>query len=237
MVKTHLTFLSLLYTLSTLGFSMNPVNVFKMLDFRVGRVKSALVNTKSRAPSLKIELDFGDGFNDLKQSSAQLRAVYGEGDHLLGKKILAVTNFPKIHVGIPSFFLTLGVIPNEGEELGTVVLIPQEDIEVGAKAILSGDLENSIGKERLEQVDPNETFHSLNIRVGTVESVEERSIDFGEYGHFSYHGNYEAFYKGLQVFRLFDESGSDNFIGFKLAAERFIPITVERPVQNGRILK
>jgi hypothetical protein len=57
-----------------------------------------------------VEVNFGSGLEDLKQSSAQLVDLYSPPESLVGRQILAATNFPVRSIGIKSFFLTMGVV-------------------------------------------------------------------------------------------------------------------------------
>lgn len=221
--------------------SMHILKRFLDLDIRIGQVTNAVKNTKARAPSLKLQVDFGPDFEDLEQSSAQLTEVYPEGNGLLEQQIAAVTNFPKRHVGIPSYFLTLGVIPIDDEPLGTVVIKPLREVPNASKVKLLNDDPVFMESPRQEKVNYEDTFHQLEIRVGTIQSTGEKTIDFGELGIFFYHGNYVHFNDGLQILRLRSIEGlvftEDNFLGIVGEDNDLIPITPERLVANGRILK
>jgi hypothetical protein len=83
-----------------------PLTTFIQVDIRIGTVRHAGVNPKARIPSLLLKMDFGEGFSELKQSSAQLCDNYctsgNSGDvstvrdqtqvSLLGMQILRVAN-------------------------------------------------------------------------------------------------------------------------------------------------
>lgn len=84
-------------------------------------------------PAYLIELDFGDAAltRRLKQSSAQLTDRYAPADEenpgrtaLMGRQLIAITNFPKKYIGLSFHFLILGVGAVSEAERGTVVLSP-----------------------------------------------------------------------------------------------------------------
>ena len=229
--------------------------VFKNLDLRIGTVKVCEVNQKARIPSFRVVMDFNQGFEDLKQSSAQLQDNYHAGEdqireeaadgrlknRLYGLQVAAITNFPKRSVGIPSFFLTLGVVSLNGEDTGTVVISPSIPVSDGIQVKLLNDNESSIHQGRRSITDYAETFHRLDIRVGTVTSLAEKRVDFGsELGSFTYRGDYPLFQEGLQVLRainLEDLHDQDNFLGVVNEDRQLIPLTLERSLPNGRFLK
>ena len=65
---------------------------FLKCDLRVGQILSAAPNPTARVPAYVLQIDFGDALGVL-QSSAQLCDNYQPHD-LVGKKIIAVVNFP-----------------------------------------------------------------------------------------------------------------------------------------------
>ena len=107
---------------------MINIKDFSKLELRVGDIISAepLENAKTQAYKLKI--DFGQ--LGRKQSSAQITELYSP-EGLIGKKIIAVTNFKPIKVaGFNSEVLVLGV----QNEKGAIVLIsPDIDLIAGSK--------------------------------------------------------------------------------------------------------
>lgn len=238
--------------------------VFDLLDMRIGTVTEAEVNSKAKIPGLRVVVDFGGKeFDELKQSSAQLRDNY-LSDHeaaeemkrekedtvpgslipkakLGGQQIAAVTNFPARSVGIRSYFLTLGVVSLTGESTGTVVIRPLLPCLNGSKVKLLNDNEPSSRIKRTEETSYEQAFHPLDIRVGTVISVKDETIDFGAgIGTFTYSGDYPLFVEGLQVLRVINldqKDASDNFLGVVDDSKTLIPLTLERPMPNGRFLK
>ena len=74
-------------------------------------------------------IDFGEDIG-IKHSSAQITVLYTKED-LLGRQIIAVTNFPKKQIG--KFFsevLVLGSVDTEGV---VTLLQPQQNVENGLR--------------------------------------------------------------------------------------------------------
>ena len=83
---------------------------------------------EARKPSYKIWVDFGEEIGT-KQTSAQVTQIYSK-ENLLGKQILAVTNFPSKRIaGFKSEFLTLGMDSPDG----VVLLQPERKVKNGVR--------------------------------------------------------------------------------------------------------
>ena len=70
---------------------------FSKVELRLGRVLSAEPLPKARNPAFVLQIDFGPEIG-IKKSSAQITQHYS-AEQLVGKLVLAVTNFPPKQVG------------------------------------------------------------------------------------------------------------------------------------------
>jgi tRNA-binding protein len=109
---------------------MATIEDFLKLDIRVGVVVEVQDFPEARKPAYKLTIDFGPAIGK-KRSSAQITHYYKK-EEILGKKVLAVVNFPPRQIGpFVSEVLTLGV-PDENNH---VILISPDNPEavVGGK--------------------------------------------------------------------------------------------------------
>lgn len=70
---------------------------FLNVDIRIGEILEVNDFPEARKPSYKLKIDLGVGVG-IKKSSAQLTGHYSK-DNLVGKKVLAVVNFPPRQIG------------------------------------------------------------------------------------------------------------------------------------------
>ncbi|MYG09743.1 MAG: tRNA-binding protein [Rhodobacteraceae bacterium] len=102
---------------------------FLKVDIRVGQIERAEPYPEARKPAYKLWVDLGNDIG-LKKSSAQITANYTLDD-LIGKKVLAVVNFPPRQIGrFMSEVLVLGV-PDENDEV--VLISPDKTVANGGR--------------------------------------------------------------------------------------------------------
>ncbi len=105
---------------------MADFDAFASLDIRVGRVVDVKDFPQARKPAYRLWIDFGP--MGVKTSSAQITAYYHPED-LLGRQVVAVTNFPPRQIAtFLSQVLVLGVYDQAG---GVVLLKPDREVSLG----------------------------------------------------------------------------------------------------------
>ena len=111
-------------TAPTMGF-----DDFLKIDIRVGVIVSAEPFPEARKPAIRLRIDFGPEIGE-KKSSAQITKHYVP-EALIGKRVLAVVNFPPRQIGkFMSEVLTLGVPDEEGE---VVLIAPDLETPIGGR--------------------------------------------------------------------------------------------------------
>lgn len=105
---------------------MADFDAFASLDIRVGRVVDVKDFPQARKPAYRLWIDFGP--MGVKTSSAQITTYYHPED-LLGRQVVAVTNFPPRQIAtFLSQVLVLGVYDQAG---GVVLLKPDREVSLG----------------------------------------------------------------------------------------------------------
>ena len=105
---------------------MNEIswNDFQQIELRVGTIVSVDNFPEARNPAYKLVVDFGPDIGT-KKSSAQITDLYNK-DTLVGKKVVAVTNFPPKQIGpMMSECLVTGFHREDG-----AVVLTTPDMEV-----------------------------------------------------------------------------------------------------------
>ncbi|MDA8853524.1 tRNA-binding protein [Amylibacter sp.] len=102
---------------------------FMAVDVRVGEITRTEPFPEARKPAYKLWINFGESIGE-KKSSAQITVHYSL-EELVGKRVMAVINFPSRQIGpVKSEVLVLGV-PDEN---GAVVLIaPDKNVPLGGR--------------------------------------------------------------------------------------------------------
>lgn len=102
---------------------------FLKVDIRVGVIIDVREFPEAKKPAYKLTIDFG-GDIGVKRSSAQITSHYTI-DELMGRKILAVVNFPEKQIGpFISQVLTLGTADKDGN---VILAEPGKESMVGAR--------------------------------------------------------------------------------------------------------
>lgn len=97
---------------------------------RVGRIVAAEPFPEARKPSYRLRIDFGPELGE-RASSAQLTVTYPDPAALVGRRVVAVVNFPARRIaGFASEVLVLGAMGDDGE---VWLLEPRPDAPAGAR--------------------------------------------------------------------------------------------------------
>lgn len=101
---------------------------FAKVDIRVGKVIDVQDFPEARNPSYKLRIDFGP--LGIKTSSAAIQRWYTK-EELLGRHVIAVTNFPPRQIGpFRSEVLCLGAVQPDGR---LMMLRPDLEGDLGAR--------------------------------------------------------------------------------------------------------
>lgn len=102
---------------------------FAKVDIRVGEVTRAEPYPEARKPAIKLWIDFGAEIGE-KRSSAQITVHYVP-EELVGRKVMAVVNFPPRQIG--KFMSEVLVLGFHDADDAVVLAVPDKDAPVGAK--------------------------------------------------------------------------------------------------------
>lgn len=102
---------------------------FQQVELRVGRVVRAEAFPQARKPAYILHVDFGPELG-IRKSSAQITKHYTP-ESLVGRLVVAVTNFPPKQIGpIMSECLVTGFHDENGD---VALCVPDRDIPLGAR--------------------------------------------------------------------------------------------------------
>ena len=102
---------------------------FMQVEMHVGTIIAAEDFPKARKPAYQLTIDFGERLG-IKRSSAQITVLYNKED-LIGRQIVAVTNFPpRLIATFFSEVLVLGSVDTEGV---VSLLAPTGKVEIGLR--------------------------------------------------------------------------------------------------------
>jgi len=101
---------------------------FQKVEMRVGKILDVQDFPEARNPSYRLKIDFGP--LGIRKSSAAIQRWYTK-EELLGRHVIAVTNFPDRQIGpFRSEVLCLGAVQPDGR---VIMLRPDLEGELGAR--------------------------------------------------------------------------------------------------------
>jgi len=104
-------------------------NAFQKVEMRVGTIVAVEDFPQARNPSYILKVDFGATLG-IKKSSAQITDLYSK-ESLIGKQVMAVTNFPPKQIGpIMSECLVTGFHQSDG---AVVLAVPDKIVPNGTR--------------------------------------------------------------------------------------------------------
>lgn len=102
---------------------------FEKVELRIGTIIEVKDFPEARKPAFKLRIDFGAEIG-IRKSSAQLTELYDK-EALLGKQVLAVTNFPPKQIGP---FLSECLVTGVQTAKGAVTLVrPDSPVDNGVR--------------------------------------------------------------------------------------------------------
>jgi tRNA-binding protein len=102
---------------------------FMKVEMHIGTIIAAVDFPKARKPAYQLTIDFGEKMG-IKKSSAQITVLYTKED-LIGRQIIAVTNFPPRQIA--NFFSEVLVLGSYDTEGVVTLLTPEQGVENGVR--------------------------------------------------------------------------------------------------------
>lgn len=104
---------------------------FIKVELRVGTILEVEDFPEARVPAYKLKIDFGEEIG-IKRSSSQITDYYKK-EYLVGKQVIAVTNFPPKQVGkFMSEVLTTGFYDEDNK---VVLSCPTQKVPNGTRLL------------------------------------------------------------------------------------------------------
>jgi tRNA-binding protein len=101
---------------------------FEAVEIRVGTITEVQEFPEAKKTAYKLKIDFGEF--GIKKSSAQITDLYAVSD-LIGKQVIAVTNFPPKQIGsFMSECLVTGIIRQDNS---VVLAVPDKPVMNGLR--------------------------------------------------------------------------------------------------------
>lgn len=116
-----------------MGVKMQEITFtdFLSVELRVGKIIKAGPFPEARKPAFILHIDFGEAIG-VRKSSAQITKHYSP-ESLIGKRVVAVVNFPKKQIGpIQSECLVTGF---HDENNDVILCVPDGEVPLGAKLL------------------------------------------------------------------------------------------------------
>lgn len=102
---------------------------FRKVELRVGTIVAAENFPEAHKPAYILRVDFGSDIG-IRKSSAQITDLYSK-EALVGKKVIAVSNFPPKQIGpVRSECLITGFTRDDG---AVVLAVPDNDVPNGTR--------------------------------------------------------------------------------------------------------
>lgn len=102
---------------------------FEKVELRIGTITEVNEFPEARKPAYKLKVDFGPEVG-VRKSSAQITDLY-DPEMLLGKQVLAVTNFPPKQIGP---FISECLVTGIRTDKGAITLVrPDHAVSDGEK--------------------------------------------------------------------------------------------------------
>lgn len=102
---------------------------FQKVELRVGTITHVDAFPEARKPAWKLTVDFGTLIG-IRRSSAQITDHYS-AQELVGKQVLAVTNFPPKQIGpFMSECLVTGLVQDDGS---VILAVPDKPVADGLR--------------------------------------------------------------------------------------------------------